>query len=114
MRFFVALFCALVLAGRTWADESAAACYERARGEPGLSDFDALRLCRGAESTAPFDCYVEARNKTFLTSNEARRLCTYANTTEPADCAVDATNNAFLNRNDIVRLCAPSLDLFGT
>lgn len=109
MRF---VFCALLALGSVaHAQDSAADCYERARSEPGLSDFEALRLCRGADSSAPADCYVQARAQTFLTSGEARRLCTHADSTDPADCASRAADETFLERNDIVRLCAPSAEL---
>lgn len=53
----------------------AAACATRARNETLLSEYEALLLCQGAESTEPVTCFLEASENTFLEEHQILRLC---------------------------------------
>lgn len=97
----------VALAAPAWgqASQGAVDCYEEARRQPGVTDLEAIRLCREARSTAPADCYVQAREHTLLGSYDSLRLCTYAQSTAPAECAMQAERETTLDHEEVLRLC---------
>jgi hypothetical protein len=90
--------------------QGALACYQRAEREVSLSSEQALRLCRGATSTAPADCYAASRAPaTLLSAEDAIDLCRCTTSTEPVSCYQRADDETFLGTREILLLCSPSL-----
>jgi hypothetical protein len=91
--------------------QGALACYQRAEREVSLSSDQALRLCRGATSTAPAECYIATRAPaTFLDTEEAIELCRCTtSSSEPVACYERAERETFLDTSEILQLCSPSL-----
>jgi hypothetical protein len=54
---------------------AAPACIERALDRTTLSDSEALRLCRGARSTAPARCFERGVDETSLSTTQLVELC---------------------------------------
>ncbi len=67
------------------------ACVEAALDRTDVSDFEAVRLCRGATSTDPVACYELGDDETALSGPDLVDLCATVATLIPCTAALHAT-----------------------
>lgn len=81
-------------------------CYERATDDAGLSEREAIELCRGARSDMPARCANEADDRTLLSNLDIVRLCQRTTSLAPIDCFERLDDETTLGETQVVGYCA--------